>query len=333
MIPYITWIPGSRDQMMMRSRGGGKVLIFKGTPGFGKWRKYFPDAAVTHPAKINLYLLEYLILNYTDEGNVILDPMSGTGSTGVICALNGRDCIQVELEKRFFEWMEQARENVEKASLLTKKGKIINIRGDARRLSKLLKEKCDTILFSPPYARTVSPFVRGAPLKQIQINIQEGYSRDPNNIGNLPFVDVILTSPPYEECMSSKHHSPKADLIAGEKKIGMSYTGKKKKRANIGNLKGETYLKAMRSVYSECYKVLQPSGLLILILKNFIRNRKIVPLTDYTIKIVEEIGFKPKERLLFKLPHHSYYRILYKKRYPDVDTTGINFEHILIFKK
>ena len=35
---------------------------------------------------MNLNLLQYLVLNYTNEGDVVLDPMAGTGATGVICA-------------------------------------------------------------------------------------------------------------------------------------------------------------------------------------------------------------------------------------------------------
>lgn len=181
-----------------------EILEFPPTPGFGKWKEYFPKDAVSHPAKANLNLLEYLVLNYTNEGDTVLDPLAGTGSTGVICALNGRNCIQVELEERFFRWMEQARENVEKTPLLTRKGKIVNICGDARRLSELLKEheeKVRCVLFSPPYGNTISK--QGGPcgLSEIGISCKTAreYSEDVKNIGNLSMGEVgsIIFSPPY----------------------------------------------------------------------------------------------------------------------------------------
>jgi len=54
-----------------------KELIFPSTPGFGKYKALFPPSSVSHPAKMNTNLLEYLILNYTKEGENILDPMAG----------------------------------------------------------------------------------------------------------------------------------------------------------------------------------------------------------------------------------------------------------------
>jgi hypothetical protein len=41
-------------------------------------------------------------------------------------------------------------------------------------------------------------------------------------------VDTIISSPPYEEAMGKKHHSPAADRIAREKRLPQSYTGRGK---------------------------------------------------------------------------------------------------------
>lgn len=89
----------------------------------------------------------------------------------------------------------------------------------------------------------------------------------------------------------------------------------------------------MKTVYEQYFLVLKPQGLLILILKNFIRDKKVVSLTDYSIKLSESVGFKLKERLRFKLPTQSFWRRLYSQKYPEVDTADLQFEHILIFEK
>ncbi len=47
-------------------------------------------------------LLEYLILTYTNEGDVVLDNCMGSGSTGVACINTGRRFIGMELEQDFF---------------------------------------------------------------------------------------------------------------------------------------------------------------------------------------------------------------------------------------
>jgi len=493
------------------------ILKFPSTAGFGSWRKYFPEDAVSHPAKMNLNLLQYLVLNYTNEGDVVLDPMAGTGATGVICALNGRNCIQVELEERFFRWMEQAKEKVEKTSLLTKKGKIFNICGDARKLSELLKEHEEEVmcvLFSPPYGDAISKQGGVCGLSEIGISCKTAreYSEDVNNIGNLPIgeienilfsppyslghdsgdnasekykwrldeqkkhtrayseenniaklshgeidsvifsppfgqvqkgggiaqkgydgqygrderlhlrhdrplserddnisnlpygadciitsppysetlnekkktssnlrreerlrtaghqpedfmggnvrncqvedglrysfnsenignlkhgnIDVVLTSPPYEESMGDKHHSPKGDRIVREKRHYNTYTETKKKD-NIGNLHKETYLSAMLTVYKQCYLVLKHGGKMIIVIKDFVRNFKVVKLHEHTIKLCELAGFVLKEVLLFKLPQKSFWRILYQKKHGAKvkDLNLLDYEWVLVFEK
>ena len=70
---------------------------------------------------------------------------------------------------------------------------------------------------------------------------------------------------------------------------------------------------------------------MVLVTKNFIRNKKIVDLADDTIKLCEGAGFKLKERLARKLIQQSFWRTLYYHRFPDVQR--LTHEDILIFEK
>lgn len=56
-----------------------------------------------HPTQKPVALLEYLIKTYTNEGENVLDPFMGSGSTGVACVNTGREFIGFEKEERFFE--------------------------------------------------------------------------------------------------------------------------------------------------------------------------------------------------------------------------------------
>jgi len=254
-------------------------LVFEPTPGFGKWRKFFPEDAIRHPAKANLNLINFLIDKYSREGDLILDPMAGTGSTCVLAALKGRDAICIDIEPLFFQWMEKAREIVEKTPMLGRKGRIINILGDARRLSELLKQ-IDIVITSPPYAETIS-HKSGGPVKKI-VNVgistitARTYSENENNIGNLPLGD-----------MSRSEGRP-------------------------------TYFSEMLKVYNEMYKVLKPNGYAIVIIKPFIRNRQVIDLPYYTWLMMEKIGFKLEKIYKLRLETKSFWRVLYYKKYPDV---------------
>ena len=226
-------------------------LLFEPTPAFGKY-KTFLEHAVTHPAKMNTNLLKFLILNFTKEGEVILDPMGGSGSTAVVAALHGRNAVCVELEKRFYEWMEKARLNVEKHPTLTPKGRIVNICGDARRLSELLS-RADVAITSPPYAQTYTG--GGDPEKRKKRLIKAGHN--PKDflggkarnavLKHYGEVDVCLTSPPYADSLTSEHDEGKETRKvlrkSGENRgkpisLGKSqvHTVYSQSKENIGNL-------------------------------------------------------------------------------------------------
>jgi len=141
-------------------------------------------------------------------------------------------------------------------------------------------------------------------------------------VGNLSHgkIDAVISSPPYEETLSihaggsSKKEIEDMSKIKTEKRICSAYT---ESNNNIGNLKGETYLSAMHTIYAECYNVLKPNGLMILITKNFIRQKKLVRLDLDTIKLCEYVGFILKDRYYFRLPQQSFWRINYYKKYPN----------------
>ena len=64
-----------------------------------------------HPTQKPITLLEYLILTYTNEGEVVLDFTMGGGSTGVACKNLNRDFIGIELEEEYFEIAKNRMEN------------------------------------------------------------------------------------------------------------------------------------------------------------------------------------------------------------------------------
>jgi len=362
-----------------------KELKFPPTPAFGAYKQYL-EQAISHPAKANTKLLEYLIKNFTKEGDTILDPMAGSGSTGIVAALHKRNAIQVEIEQKFYKWMEEAREKVEKAVTLTPKGGIVNICGDARRLSELLGAQLDVAITSPPYGLSISSKQHGRDPKpwisgRVMNEINRGYSESEDNIGNLPLgsIDTIITSPPYLK--SADHGAGVNKQRNGDVKIGCSTVGRTvenedaidnareygnidaiitsppygdtndrkgrkmdstrgiKNRAldlpenpeNIGNMDKETYLEAMFKVYREMWKVLKPNGLAIIIIKPFIRNKRVIDLPYHTWLLLEKAGFKLIQLFKLRLKQESFWRILYKKKYPNVPK--IKHEYILITQK
>lgn len=63
------------------------------------WRK----EKLTHPTQKPVELCEYFIKTYTDEGETILDPFMGSGTTAVAAMRLNRHFIGWEKEKAFFD--------------------------------------------------------------------------------------------------------------------------------------------------------------------------------------------------------------------------------------
>jgi len=55
-----------------------------------------------HPTQKPIKLMEYLVLTYSNENQVILDPFMGSGTTGVACVETGRKFIGIEKDARYF---------------------------------------------------------------------------------------------------------------------------------------------------------------------------------------------------------------------------------------
>ena len=214
---------------------------------------------------------------------------------------------------------------------------------EGNNIAKLPHGEVDSVIFSPPFGQVQ----KGGGIAQKGYDDQYGrderlhlrhdrpLSERDDNISNLPYgVNCVITSPPYVDSMGDKHHSPRGDEIVREKRHYNTYTEAKKKD-NIGNLRKETYLSAMVTVYEQCHLVLKQGGKMIVIVKPFVRNFKVVKLHEHTIKLCELAGFVLKEVLLFKLPQQSFWRILYKKKHGSKvkNLDLLDYEWVLVFEK
>ncbi|MCJ2186231.1 DNA methyltransferase [Novosphingobium beihaiensis] len=54
-----------------------------------------------HPTEKAVSVIAPLVRGFSKRGDLVLDPFSGSGSTAVAAALNGRDYLGIELEERY----------------------------------------------------------------------------------------------------------------------------------------------------------------------------------------------------------------------------------------
>ena len=58
---------------------------------------------VFHPTQKPVALFEYLIKTYTNEGDLVLDNVAGSGTTGIACINTKRDYILIEQDEKYYE--------------------------------------------------------------------------------------------------------------------------------------------------------------------------------------------------------------------------------------
>lgn len=74
-----------------------------------------------HPAVFPLKLVSDLIMSWSNEGDVILDPFMGSGTTGIACQQLNRKFIGIELNKEYFENTKRRINNERKRNAFRKK--------------------------------------------------------------------------------------------------------------------------------------------------------------------------------------------------------------------
>lgn len=59
--------------------------------------------SAVHPNQKPVELLRYLIRAYTNPGDTVMDPVAGSGTTGIAAYEEGRDSLLVEIDRQFFD--------------------------------------------------------------------------------------------------------------------------------------------------------------------------------------------------------------------------------------
>ena len=61
------------------------------------------DEGKLHPTQKPIALYEYLVKTYSNEGDIILDPCMGSGTTGVACMNTNRNFIGIERDREYYQ--------------------------------------------------------------------------------------------------------------------------------------------------------------------------------------------------------------------------------------
>ncbi|SDN51124.1 DNA methylase [Fictibacillus solisalsi] len=167
--------------------------------------KEYPDVRSEkqriHGASFPKSLAKEHIEIYTKQGDVVLDPFLGVGTTVDACLELGRNSVGIELNQEFITLAQEDLTELDKLS-----AKIFH--GDSRNLTKFVdEESIDFILTSPPYANLLQN-INGAFAHKWRehsdldpITNARPYSKNESDIGNMSYNESLLSiRKVMEEC-------------------------------------------------------------------------------------------------------------------------------------
>lgn len=134
---YIIWAKKSKRayhkynyDLMCQLNGGKQMTDVWRMPAVAKWEK----SCGKHPTQKPLGLLARIIMASTKEGDWILDPFNGSGTTGIASSLLGRKYLGIDKEDSFLEISKKRREELddEEIRLAYKEKVLVDCHGAAQ---------------------------------------------------------------------------------------------------------------------------------------------------------------------------------------------------------
>ncbi len=156
----------------------------------GVWRFTYEKRDIrdksVHPATFPISLARKVIELFTHEGELVLDPFVGSGTTLVAAQDLNRNAIGFDLQKSYIELC---------ASRLSSEGNLFNhteqiaVQDDARKISGYLKEESVSLIWtSPPYANLLNRHRKNKSRRNRrneQLGKIEQYSQDERDLGTM----------------------------------------------------------------------------------------------------------------------------------------------------
>lgn len=143
-----------------------------------------------HPATFPINLAKKVIGLFSHEGELILDPFTGSGTVNAAAQELNRNSIGVDLKK---EYIELAAERLDSNTVHSNATRHVLLNDDVLNLSGYLKEETIKCIFtSPPYAKLLNRKRKNKSRrhrKNDQLGKVEQYSQDPKDLGTMEILE------------------------------------------------------------------------------------------------------------------------------------------------
>ncbi len=153
-----------------------------------------PDVKIEkqHPAPFSFTDVARLIRFFTKQGQTVLDPFLGVGSTLKACALEGRNGVGIELNEKYVD-LSHERLDVELDDIFAREYEQTILHGDSRLVVEDLDENSiDFVVTSPPYWNILHKEDHKVNQERKSSNLDTRYSDSEHDLGNIDDYEVFL---------------------------------------------------------------------------------------------------------------------------------------------
>lgn len=281
-------------QLMPRTR---EVYGLYGS-NWGK-RIVTPAKGEQHPAKFSRKLIYWIYEHGTQQGywtpgvTTILDPMAGVATGGIAAVDSGFDWVGIDIEQQCVDtaW-ENINLHIDRWGAEGKAGMDIGIwQGDARDLwsTPLPLYIKSAAVFSPPFGPNHERDLSDRDSLHLP-KFGNAYNRQSNGKaeGNVAqsltakgTQAAVVTSPPYGNRVDDHGSGDVAESLG---KYGNT-------KGQVGHMADATYWSMMEVIYTQLWQILEPGSVSAIVVKDFRRAGKRIPLCLQTVLMLESIGF------------------------------------------
>lgn len=143
-----------------------------------------------HPATFPIALSKKVIELFTHQGELILDPFIGSGTTLVAASDTNRNAVGFDLQKHYIDLCEK---RLRQQANLFNKSKQLAIQDDARNIHKYISNDTISLIWtSPPYANLLNRERKNKSRRDRnneQLGKVEQYSQDIRDLGTMAIAD------------------------------------------------------------------------------------------------------------------------------------------------
>jgi len=164
----------------------------------GVWQFFYESRDVRdktlHPATFPISLSKKVIELFTHQGELILDPFVGSGTTLVAASDTNRNALGFDLQKHYIDLCEK---RLRQQANLFNNSRQVAIQDDARNIHKYISNDSLSLIWtSPPYANLLNRERKNKSRRDRnneQLGKVEQYSQDARDLGTMAIVDYTKT--------------------------------------------------------------------------------------------------------------------------------------------